>query len=1320
MHFFTHNKLIFYCSYEQLYSAENVAQFFQQLKQFDADRILSTLQQAHMVLSDKQQANSSLLDVNAISCAIHDITTNPSVLNIGNLDNNFSNVIVAMQNSSTWRYPELNVSAGLFSLTLHQNKIIRLFARKQIERFASSGYEIDGNLSEDLKKRAKRLLAYLGSLKPTHSKTEIHPDDEPFPLTDQPGEYWKALRYLSSCVTGSSLLIWIRSSPVNMEFLILSHLEDGSMWFHEVLKLFTILLTKLKAQFWSRPPTQLSEHKSYLDHIFSNRVFRNLMQLLSQGDGKSVVHQIDGTPIPLEKVIVRLNGVLDLIFPFWLSFSGSAIYSSVTDVILEHMFIIFQQPSIPKLMRSRCMEIGLSVISESMNQGGRPPFSFINQHAALIVTTCLKPDCKLISSKTPQGQQLLLKIIISDAKAIRDTYLKLYSIGSLARKATVYDGICDQLWKEVCNIKYDTSVPAHMQVLASIIEAHSIIALLDIDIIHEKSQNSETREQQIQFVLNSLMIIRTNIQSLLQSLLDGHNNRLSAIFNMNTVAPYVLKFLASPDRDIRSAGVSLFREAFNEEAFFDCLMQYFRTSTNNALDATIQLMTDFDDLIDGGCNMFTTAAPVFATLTSVINALLGNEDSLLFHVITSGELALAGDQDRLQKLWSTSWVCIGKSVKAALGWAQNYRPREVVKAILPVLQIASQIIGTFRTFEQIVQMKDTQKSGSMGWSSQSVAMLSYNELAKAIDPLSEWIFVTSHDVLRLLLPLFIMSLKRLTQTQVKVSSDTYDRLMGAATGAAESRITSDEKENLFMALSPHDPTNTVFFDESDDEDDNDWRPVTNTSFIGNFLDSSLLRAPSNAPTPRITSISPSTSPKKLRQPTLAEIFAATTGNKSPSTSSASGNTGHQQSQRKLTDYLAKQSEKVIEISDDEKEKPKPSLLSKEDAEAIAEDEFDDGFDDIDLSQIPEEWFDAEKTRVQNEKTNDKHEERLKARQLELLNAAHANMQAKRQSKQNRVYVQQNTPTYAVGPSKGGLPGRKLRPPTMGLSKLQALRRDFNTTRSHSSTPASSQTKREQSSQQDSDDSGDESAFAELVSDFDKSKLVHAPPKEKISSAIFDDQPRRSVKLIDAPLTAGTNFQEKKRQMQRALERKKKVKPSMRGLHKTILSWDITIEGDMPPESSRDMYTHVPSHFTDVGEYVKVFEPLLLLEVWMQLLRSKEEATESDVIDHCMIESRCNVDEFVDVTIQMTLASARALAVDDLVYVANHFGSTFFNKSDGQSNKWVGRGFLSKVKSMVNKRDLADVTVRCYFPPSQMTMLNSLAPKSMWRALKLCR
>lgn len=1291
------------------------------MEQFDADRILATLQQTRAVLTDNQPSETSALDVNAISCAIHDIIANPGVLNISNLDNQFASTIVAMQSSSSWRFPEFDISAGLFTLTLHQNKTIRLFARKQIERFAGSGHELNGAMSEDLKQRAKRILTYLGSLNPTYSKAEIEPENEPFPLTDQAGEYWKSFRYLSSCVTGSTLLIWIRSSPVNMESLILSHLQDGSMWFHEVLKLFTILLTKLKAQFWSKPPTQFSEYKVYMDHIFSNRVFRNLMQLLSQGDSKSVVHQNDGTPIPLEKVTVRLNGILEWIIPFWLSFCDSAIHTAVTDAILEYMFTVFQQPNVPSLMRARSLENGLSVVSESMTRGGRPPSVIINKNASLIVTTCLKPNCKLICSKTRDGYQLLRQIAIADAKAVRNAYFHLYSIRPISQREAPYGSICDKLWKELCNVEFDISSATHMQALGDIFKAHAFIALLDIDIIHGNAQQSEARQQQIQFVLDSLMIMKTNILSLLQSLLDRHANQISTIIRQDSITPYALHLLASADRDIRSTGVSIFREAFNEEAFFDCLMQYFRVSPNHALDATIRLMTDYNDFIDGGCNMFSAAAPVFATLTSVINALIGNEDSLLFHVITSGELALAGDQDRLQKLWSTVWVCIGKSTRAALGWAQNYRPKEVVKAVLPVLQIASHIIGTFRTFEQIVQMKDTQKSGSIGWSSQSVALLSYNELAKAIDPLSEWIFVTSNDVLRLLVPLLIMSLKRLTQTQVKVSSDTYDRLMGAATGAAESRITSDEKENLFMALSPHDPTNTVFFDETDDEDDTNWKPASNSGLGTNFLDPSLLAPVNTTSLQPIPATPPSPSPKKLRQPTLAEVFAAATG-KPASTSDITVKTEHVQSQKKLTDYLAKQTQKVIEISDDEdKDKPKPAPQKKAKAEDAADDEFDDGFDDIDLSQIPEEWFDAEKARVQGEKANGKHEERLKARQLELLNAAQANMQAKKLSNRNRVHLQLNTPAYAVGPSKGGLPGRKLRPPTMGLSKLQALRRDFNTTRTHSATPVSSQAKREQSSQQDSDDSGDEAAFAELISDFDKSKLAYAPKdKERFSGAILDDGPRRSVKLIDAPITAGANFQEKKKQMQRALERKKKVKPSMRGLHKTILSWDITVEGDMPPEATRDMYKHVPSQFSDVNEYVQVFEPLLLLEVWMQLLRAKEEATESDVIDNCMIESRCNVDEFVDVTIQMTLASARALAIDDLVYVANHFGSTFFSKSDGQPHKWVGKGFLSKVKSMVNKRDLADVTVRCYFPPSQMTMLNSLAPKSIWRALKLCR
>jgi hypothetical protein len=1310
-------KLIF-DSYEQQYSMDNVARFFQQLEEFDAERIRSSLQQASTELSTIQQSDETAMNLKAISCAMYDVTINPAVLNHEKLDDRLVAVITAMQNTNLLRSLDFRLRPGLFTLMLHHNKILRIFARKQVERCTNSRQELMGHMLDDLKLRTKQLLKYLLSLNPTFAKAEIQPIDEPCNLTDQAGEYWKAFRYISSYVSSPTLLVWLRSSPVNVESLIYSHLEDGSMWFHEVLKVFTTLLSKLKEQFWSSPPTNLSNYTAYVERVFGNRVFRNLMHLLSQGEDKTVVYQKDGTPIPIEKVTVRLNGVLEWIFPYWRSFAHTAIYDKMTSSILEYLFNIFQQSDVPALVRARCVDTGLSIISESITISGHPPLTDMNRYATLILSACLRSDNNTIDAKSAIGQRLIHQIIHSDATVIRNAYLQLYETRSLSQKDESQSlGICDGLWKALCEMNYDFSNKWHVDMFASIIESHSIIGALDIEVI-QVFEKSDLLQAKAQFALNSLMVIRNSVHIVLQSVLDRHTSSLSDIFKNETVLLYVLHFLASPDREIRIDSVSMFREAYNEEAFFNCLMKYFQISPNIALDAMIQLMTNMNEMIDHGCNTFGAVTPLFSTLTSLVNALVGNEDSLLFNVITSGDLSLAGDQDRLQKLWSVTWTCIGKTTKVALTWAQNYRPKEVIRAILPVLQIASQMIGTFRTFEQIVQMKDTQISNAQGWSSQSISKLSYNELAKALDPLSDWIFVTSHDVLRLLVPLLIMSLKRLTQTQVKIASDTYDRLMGAATGAAESRVVPNEKEDLFLALSPHDPTNTVFFDESDDEDMY-WEATPTDTFKPNFLDSSLLASTSTERSSPSIPLSPIPSAKKLRQPTLAESFAATSKQPSVATTSSRSQSGQERNQMKLTDYIAKQKKNAIEISDDDSKEtnnvqnqPKPSS-HKDDFE-------DDVFDDIDLSQIPEEWFDAESTKVSDEVAGDKATEKIKNRQLELINAAKANMLAKKQSRQPRVHVQPNASTYAVAPSRGGIPGRKLQPPTMGLSKLQALRRDFKTTttnyRVSSNSPRNTSG---QSTQQDSDDSEEESAFAELVSDFDKSKKAHAP-EEKLSETLFSNQPRRTIKLIDVPINAGANFLEKKAQMQRNLERKKKVKPSLRGLHKTILSWDVTVEGDVPPGASMSMYKRVPQSFSDIDDYTGVFEPLLLLEVWMQLLRAKEEATESDVIDNCMIESRCNIDEFVDVTIQMTLASARALAVDDLVFIANHFGSTFFNKADPQNKKFIGKGFLSKVKSTVYKRDLADVTVRCYFAPSQMTMLNSLAPKSIWRALKLSR
>jgi hypothetical protein len=129
---------------------------------------------------------------------------------------------------------------------------------------------------------------------------------------------------------------------------------------------------------------------------------------------------------------------------------------------------------------------------------------------------------------------------------------------------------------------------------------------------------------------------------------------------------------------------------------------------------------------------------------------------------------------------------------------------------------------------------------------------------------------------------------------------------------------------------------------------------------------------------------------------------------------------------------------------------------------------------------------------------------------------------------------------------------------------------------------------------------------------------------------------------------------------------------------------------------------------------------MLLEVWSQLVRAKEMLSSTDVMDRFMMVSRCHVDDFVDVTFQVPLAvNASSLAADDLVCLANHFGPEFFSNK-GSQQQWHGQAFLGKVMAMSQRKNLGDITVRCYFTPDRIGILNSLAPKSVWRCLKITR
>ncbi|KAF7365221.1 hypothetical protein MVEN_00393700 [Mycena venus] len=121
-------------------------------------------------------------------------------------------------------------------------------------------------------------------------------------------------------------------------------------------------------------------------------------------------------------------------------------------------------------------------------------------------------------------------------------------------------------------------------------------------------------------------------------------------------------------------------------------------------------------------------------------------------------------------------------------------------------------------------------------------------------------------------------------------------------------------------------------------------------------------------------------------------------------------------------------------------------------------------------------------------------------------------------------------------------------------------------------------------------------------------------------------PPRQIKRYDAPTTTMNPIQQRREKRAQEARKFQRLKPDLSGLYKTILSWQYHHDGAHPPGPQLHL-NHVPAdRFTDYAHYRRVFEPLLLLECWAQIVQSKEETGDSY---RFKINARQFIDDWVD-------------------------------------------------------------------------------------------
>ncbi|KAF9242609.1 SEN1 N terminal-domain-containing protein [Melanogaster broomeanus] len=175
---------------------------------------------------------------------------------------------------------------------------------------------------------------------------------------------------------------------------------------------------------------------------------------------------------------------------------------------------------------------------------------------------------------------------------------------------------------------------------------------------------------------------------------------------------------------------------------------------------------------------------------------------------------------------------------------------------------------------------------------------------------------------------------------------------------------------------------------------------------------------------------------------------------------------------------------------------------------------------------------------------------------------------------------------------------------------------------------------------------------------------------------------RQIKMLDVTNQGKNATIERLNRRDDARRRTMRLKPDLSGLHRALLSWNYDHEGPDPPmQGPIPKLLHVPDKFADHRQYLSVFEPLLLLECWAQIVQSKEEPQESY---DCKICSKQFIDDFVDLeaTISEALRKDWRLSETDVVLLRHPDGKKLF---------------LAKTQSFRLTPVGAQLTLRCTIP-----------------------
>ncbi|KAI8987866.1 hypothetical protein BDF20DRAFT_910411 [Mycotypha africana] len=1276
--------------YEEQFPKSTVDDFFKTIEKFDIDRVSSSL------TAQSEEFNMTT----EIICAILEVICAPQMLE--DCDGKFAKTFEAIQKAGSFPTFDTATAPYIVRMTLHHQRVVRFWARKLLEKFINTDqYSLN---DADFLYIKDFIFGILQSFTSVGSFSRIE-DYCQIEITHDLGEFWKAFRLIVGLSSPSMLTDSIAESSTTMLEVIQTQLGASVEWLGEILKTMTSMLLKMQTSFWGTISSDSAIYYDIIKKICEHQVFQSAMKIARGGNAGRIL-QRDGTPYPDDKLMAKIKNMLEWLYPFWSSLRATPVEKEITGRVLDTVFGYFQLDIWGIMSKAYCAELGLQVINQCLTDESLPMHK-INEYIFKIIDFA-----KLDSASLPNlvkhmpnlAREILSDLLDKESMHLQKIFSTVYKIDDVMGEIAYDDAAVqdpesspfEPIWISVKTC-LNKDLTGSIWLASSILKAYGNIASFDIPNI--LSQDND------KYVIRRIADLHQSTSHVLKMLKATDQQSRETILASPDLLKSLIQLLKSPYPDIKSYIFELFQETsseLNQRRILEIMFKRFKPL--KLIDAYNSMLREFISLLK------CPTIDIFNLAPDTISFLSYQVDLVKSYVVNLSNMN--EDEDgTIDEFWSVCWRALNTVLDKALQWATQYRPSTVVSLILSILDIATQLISTKQNFEKA--MKASKNGGTV--------IISNDHLITIVDSLSHWIYVTRIELISKLVPLAINILNILKRAELKISVEAYDRLMTAATGVNTSKLSDKEREDLFMALSAHEPNNFIFLNDDSDDEDVEWQSITSVD----------ANSPSTVSINNVSTTTPANKNVKKRQLTLDQSFSNVSIDSPPRPTSAPATAPLKDA--RISKYFAATAEEPHEISDSE---------------------LEEEFADFDYSQVPDEWLQATTTSTTpttvekqtyfgqngNMDIDTESQETIKETNKRSANAINITGSAKPKNTPSFYPSVNKVPTYAVTSR-----GRKLRPPSMGFpSKLKALRDQHRAERrliATAKSPSAANILRKRyghdsqdnstdsSNSSDSDEGDDDSGLLGLIHDLDdteaskhvelKNKKASAKAESASMKALFDTKPKRTIKLIATPIS-NPYLDRKMKAKTREIARQKKIAPNLDRLFKAVLSWEITETArEIPPNTNEHMYSKVPATFKSFEEYRSIFEPLLILETWCQLVRAKEQLSQNDILENCIVEGRCHTNDFVDVTFQLRMSLImNNLTTDDLVCVANHFGPQFFQTDENVGSTWKGKAFLGKVMSINQKKNIGEVVVRCYFAADRISLLNSISPKTSWNILKI--